>query len=280
MAARFTVLSSSSSGNCSLLDVDGRGVLVDFGIGPRKLTRLLDMCQTPWDAVAAVVLTHLHSDHWCEPTLNLLGKCGIPLWCHPEHTAELEFRSEVFRDLQRAGLVSHYQANQTFALGACTCTPLPLWHDVLTFGFRFDGVDDPWALGYAADLGCWAGDLVDRLAEVDLLALEFNHDVAMQLTSRRDESLIERVLGDAGHLSNVQASKLLAEIIRRTTPGRLRHVVPLHISRECNHHDHIHAAINPVRDAHRAEFTVHPADHSAPTPWFSLSAHERLACRD
>lgn len=271
MPARFTVLSSSSSGNASYLDVDGQGVLVDFGIGPRKLTRLLDCAQVGWESIRAVVLTHLHSDHWNEPTLNLLARTGTPLWCHVDHAADLRRRSDAFHDLERAGFVRQYQANETFNLGLCTCTPLPLWHDVVTFGFRFDSMNEPWALGYAADLGSWAGDLVDRLSEVDLLALEFNHDVAMQLASRRAESLIERVLGDDGHLSNAQASNLLREILRRTSPGRLRHVIPLHLSRQCNRPDLVLKAAVAIRDELRAEFTIHPADHAAPTPWFQLT---------
>jgi phosphoribosyl 1,2-cyclic phosphodiesterase len=277
MAVRFAVLSSSSSGNASYLDVDGHGVLVDFGVGPRKLTRLLDCNQVGWDSVRAVVLTHLHSDHWNENTLNLMAQTGTPLWCHVEHAAELERRSEVFHDLARAGLVRHYQANQTFDLGSCTCTPLPLWHDVVTFGFRFDGAAQPWALGYASDLGSWAGDLVDRLAEVDLLALEFNHDVDLQLTSERCRQLIDRVLGDEGHLSNRQACNLLGEILRRTAPGRLRHVVALHLSRDCNRPDLVQAAAAKVRDEHQADFVIHPADHSEPTPWFPLRVRPSFA---
>ncbi len=272
MSARFIVLASGSSGNASYLDIDGQGVVVDFGVGPRQLTRLLDLAQVAWDNVRAVMLTHLHSDHWNEPTLKLLARSGVPLWCHADHAAEMSRRSDAFHDLERAGLVHHYQASRTFDLGPCTCTPLPLWHDVVTFGFRFDGTTEPWALGYAADLGTWAGDLVDRLAEVDVLAIEFNHDVQMERKSRRHESLIERVLGDEGHLSNDQACELLAEIFRRTSSGRLRHVVPLHLSQQCNRPKIVHAAIDALRSKLQAEFTIHPAKPACPTPWFSLSS--------
>jgi hypothetical protein len=46
--------------------------------------------------------------------------------------------------------------------------------------------------------------------------------------------LIARILGDEGHLSNAQAVELLREILRHSMPGRLRHVVQLHLSRDCN----------------------------------------------
>lgn len=272
MSARFAVLSSSSSGNASVLDVDGHGILVDFGIGPRNLGKLLESIQVTWNRVKAVVLTHLHSDHWNRATLKLLARTGTPLWCHVDHAADLGRQSDAFVKLHDAGLVRQYQANSPFDLGSCVCTPLPLWHDVTTFGFRFDCPAKSWAMAYAADLGTWAGDLAERLADVDLLAIEFNHDVEMELSSSRAERLIERVLGDSGHLSNEQAAKLLAEALRRSSPGRLRHVVPLHLSRECNHPELVRAVAEEVRDRHRARFTIHPAHHSTPTPWFHLAA--------
>jgi hypothetical protein len=46
--------------------------------------------------------------------------------------------------------------------------------------------------------------------------------------------LINRVLGEFGHLSNIQGAKLLEACVRRSSAGRLRHLVQLHLSRECN----------------------------------------------
>src|SRR5207249_4770887 len=91
-----------------------------------------------------------------------------------------------------------------------------------------------WALGYAADLGCWNDELAQALADVDLLALEFNHDEQMQLNSGRPDVLIRRVLGDSGHLSNRQASELLCRVLKTTGHNVIRNVVPLHLSRQCN----------------------------------------------
>src|SRR4051794_1440072 len=105
MSVRFAVLSSSSSGNASYLDVAGQGVLVDFGIGPRKLVRLLDCIRAKWERVRAVVLTHLHSDHWNRATLKLLLRTATPLWCHAEHADELARSSDAFAKLQDADLV-------------------------------------------------------------------------------------------------------------------------------------------------------------------------------
>jgi hypothetical protein len=118
------------------------------------------------------------------------------------------------------------------------CRPLRLRHDGATFGFRMETTVGLFgasaALAYAADLGSWTAKLAEDLANVDVLALEFNHDVAMQYASGRSPMLISRNLSDQGHLSNLQASQLLHEVLRMSSPGRIRHVVQLHLSRDCN----------------------------------------------
>ncbi|HLJ92008.1 MAG TPA: hypothetical protein VKU02_02330, partial [Gemmataceae bacterium] len=76
--------------------------------------------------------------------------------------------------------------------------------------------------------------LAQALADVDLLALEFNHDVDLEHVSGRSPLLIARILGDEGHLSNVQASALLRRVLHLSPSGRLGQVVQLHLSRDCN----------------------------------------------
>jgi hypothetical protein len=158
-----------------------------------------------------------------------------------EHHQDLHAFGRAFAKLQAAKLVRGYESGQELILApGLRCRPLPLRHDAgATFGFRFEASSDlfgeTFALGYAADLGSWNADLARELTDVDLLALEFNHDIALEYSSGRSPCLIERVLGEEGHLSNVQAGLLLQEVLRRSTPGRLQHVVQLHLSRECNH---------------------------------------------
>ena len=67
MFPRFTVLASGSSGNSSLLEVDGFGLLLDIGLGPRQLASRLITSGRSWQNVQAVLLTHTHGDHWNHP---------------------------------------------------------------------------------------------------------------------------------------------------------------------------------------------------------------------
>jgi phosphoribosyl 1,2-cyclic phosphodiesterase len=190
--------------------------------------------------IQAVLLTHTHSDHWRDRTLAYLARLRIPLYCHESHHAALLRWSGAFGQLLADGLVRPFAAGDRLELApGVSCRPFAVRHDAgATFGFRLEGPADLFgrapALAYAADLGCWDDELVAHLADVDLLALEFNHDVGLERASGRAEPVIARVLGDEGHLSNDQAAALVREVLRRSTAGRLQHLVQLHLSRQCN----------------------------------------------
>ncbi len=266
----FHVLASGSAGNAALLDVDGRGVLVDFGLGPRGLAQRLRACRASWRRVHAAVLTHTHGDHWSPHTLRELFRRRIPLYCHAEHIASLE-RARVFRRLADAGLVRHYVLGRAWPLPGCRCEAFEVKHDSeLTCGFRFEGpltlFGPSWAVGYAADLGCWDEELAARLRDVDVLALEFNHDVVLQRQSGRPYELIRRVLSDHGHLSNAQAAALLVAIVQQSEPGRLQHVVQLHLSQECNRPELAQGAARTALVEMGARCSLHTASQDQAGP--------------
>ena len=270
---QFHVLGSGSSGNASLVVAGAVGVLVDLGFGPRTLTRRLADIGASWDNVHGAVLTHVHTDHWHENSLRHLERRRLTLHCHPDHVAALRPMSAAFCRLHDTGLVHTYRIGAQCRFdGGLMCRPLPLQHDGgATCGFRFDW--DGRSLGYAADLGSWNRTLVEDLIDVDLLALEFNHDVAMEKASGRAAQLIDRVLGEHGHLSNEQAAALLHAVLAASAPGRLRHLVQLHLSRQCNRRDLAHAAASMVRDKAGARFQVHTAHQDQPGPTILVERH-------
>jgi phosphoribosyl 1,2-cyclic phosphodiesterase len=275
MPVRFTVLASGSAGNASLLEVDGFGLLLDAGLGPRQLAGRMTDVGISWSHIDAVLLTHTHSDHWNDRTLAHLQRRKIPLYCHPAHRNYLASSGEAFSKLQEDKLVHPYGDADWELTAAVRCQPLRLRHDGgVTFGFRFQGGDGTaspaWSMAYVADLGSWTPELVHALTDVDLLALEFNHDVEMEYTSGRSPQLIARVLGAEGHLSNDQAAALLLEVLRRSAPGRLRHVVQLHLSRDCNHRSLAVRAAKAVLDALRTGVQIHTATQDQPGPTVTL----------
>jgi phosphoribosyl 1,2-cyclic phosphodiesterase len=119
-----------------------------------------------------------------------------------------------------------------------TVQPIRVSHDAEpTFAFRIDYGDANgmgWSIGYASDLGCGSAKLIEAFSGVDILALEFNHDVRLEERSRRPKVLIDRVLSDFGHLSNCQAAELTTKILTHSGVEYPSHLVQLHLSKECN----------------------------------------------
>lgn len=283
MAARFCVLASGSSGNAGFLEFDGFGLLLDAGLGPRQIAARLRHTGQSWREIRGVLLTHTHGDHWNELTLTQLLRQRIPLYCHPEHVSALGRQSAAGLALAAAGLIRHYEPGEWMDfLPGIRGLPLPLSHDGgPTFGFRLEGpaglFGPSWAIGYAADLGTWDEPLARALADVDLLAVEFNHDEEMQLTSGRPQYLIDRVLGDRGHLSNSQGAALVRAVVRHSSNGRLRHLLPLHLSRQCNRPELAAALAKVVLDELDHEVEFHLTSHDTPTPVLCVGVESTAA---
>ncbi|QDV37260.1 MBL fold metallo-hydrolase [Tautonia plasticadhaerens] len=237
MALGFTVLASGSKGNASLVRVDGAGILIDSGLGPRSLSRRLEAVGAECGSLRAVILTHTHGDHANDLTLRWMARHGIPLHCHPGHLDEAGHRPG-FRELAGAGLIRTFDDRPFLVAPGLWAEPFELTHSGPTFGFRLEGREGrkgrPSRIGYLTDTGCWCDRVADALADVDLLGVEFNHDEQMQRCSGRSPALIWRNLGDRGHLSNAQGAGLLSAVLDRSAPGTLRHVVLLHLSDDCN----------------------------------------------
>lgn len=275
---QFTVLASGSSGNASLLESEGFYLLLDCGLSPRPLGKRLAAVGCSWQQLNAVLLTHTHTDHWNEATFSFLVPRTALLYCHAEHRQLLRLCSPAFGELEKQDRVREYESTTRFALTpALGCRPIPVRHDGgATFGFRFEGPRDlfggGWAMGYAADLGTWNADVVDALLDVELLALEFNHDVGLERRSGRSRFLIQRVLGDEGHLSNEQGAALVSEIMTGSSSGRLGQVVQLHLSRQCNNQGLAQAALRTALPDGVAPPAIHTASQEEPSPTFTLGA--------
>jgi phosphoribosyl 1,2-cyclic phosphodiesterase len=269
----FCVLASGSSGNVSLARHGSFGVLIDMGLGPRRLERALGAAGHDWDDVHAVLLTHTHGDHWNAASMEELRRRRIPLYCHKRQARDLAGSDSPFPALERDGLVRLFELDQPLALtpelrGTAFAVP----HDAaLTCGFRLEARDARTGLasvlGYAADLGSWTTELVQRLKNVDILALEFNHDETLQRESGRPNFLIQRVLGARGHLSNHQAAQLVLALLRSSQPGRLAHLFQLHLSCQCNEPELARRAAEQVQAAIDWELTVHTTCPDRPTAW-------------
>lgn len=282
MAIGFTVLASGSKGNASLIQLDGACFLVDVGLGPRALAHRLESIGTAWDRICGAIITHTHGDHAHDATLRGMARFRIPVYCHPGHWEEAGHRAG-FRELANLGLLRFFDDRPLLVAPGLWVESFTLLHSGPTFGFRFEGRvgrrGRPSTLGYLTDTGCWDHRVVDALADVDLLGIEFNHDVEMERQSGRSPALIWRNLGDRGHLSNDQAAELLLAILDRSGPGAVNQVVMLHLSEHCNRPE---LAVKVAREALRTRdrrARIHTASQTSPLGklWVKPARRPRVA---
>jgi ribonuclease BN (tRNA processing enzyme) len=281
MSVQFAVLASGSRGNATLIRSAGSGLLLDVGIGPRAISQRLESVGASWDGIAAALLTHTHGDHFDNTTLHRMVDRKVRLYCHEGHRGELSGHSG-YLALEAAGLIACYDDRPFLTPNGLRVEPLELRHDGgPTFGFRVEagagGRGRPVAVGYLADTGSWSPAMADLMADVDLLGVEFNHDVEMQRRSRRSPSLIARNLGDWGHLSNNQGAEFVSAVLSRSGRSALRHLVLLHLSQQCNRPS---LALSTARQAIRGtgrRVAVHAALQSPAHPNLWVTPTRRRA---
>ena len=237
MAVQFAVLASGSRGNATLIRAEGIGLLVDLGIGPRTLGERLMSVGSSWEQISSAVLTHTHGDHVDNATLHTIAQKKVVFYCHDGHRARLEKHSG-FLAIESAGLLRHYDDRPFLTPSGIRIEPLGLRHDGPTFGFRVEIKPSRGkravGIGYLTDTGSWSDKMADAMAEVDVLGVEFNHDVEMQRNAPRSPVLIARNLGDRGHLSNRQGADLVSAVLARSSRSALKYLVLLHLSQQCN----------------------------------------------
>lgn len=275
MALFFATLASGSKGNAALVRLNQKTLLIDAGIPARTLKSRLGQLGLALSDITECILTHTHSDHANGTAMQALANQGVLFRCHPSHEEALSAR-EGFLSLKEAGLVMHYGPRPFFTATGLEVAPIELRHGAgMTFGFRINHhqphADLTASVAYFADLGCWNDRISSHFSDCNLLAMEFNHDVAMTHASGRHPMIIARNLSDDGHLSNAQAAALLRQLLARSgvMPG---HVVLLHISHECNTRElAVTSAESAIRVCHDDYIPVVSALQDESVGWIPVS---------
>lgn len=259
------VLASGSGGNCTIVSykVDGwtRFSLIDAGLSPKRALPLIYESGLTPGQLDAIILTHLDQDHWHQSWARARPP-QARLILHPSHARSLGRHDRLH--VQEVGEATN------LAPGVRLTPALGKHDDHGSAVYRLEfapasaatstPTDTPVSLGFATDVGEVDAALATHLASVDVLAIESNYCPRMQRASSRPAFLKHRIMGGAGHLSNEQA----IEAIRAIAPRQ--HVVLLHLSRQCNSHDH-------VAQLHSgATYGLTIASQFRPTDWVPIGA--------
>lgn len=222
---KFCILASGSKANCTIVSEGDTRLLIDCGIRFRAFSDRLAAVGVAPDSISAICLTHDHSDHMQGLDVFLRHHPGVPLYATEGSCASI---SRCLRDKQTWNIIT---PGSEFSIGCLRIHPFATPHDASeSVGYLFRCPSGS-TLGYATDLGYVPAMVQMRLAQCNALILESNHDRGMLRNSGRPWSLIERISGNTGHLSNEQSAELVDALLD-TAP--LRTLVLAHLSEECN----------------------------------------------
>ncbi len=198
-------LGSGSNGNAVLVRAGSATLLVDCGVGVRRIATTLASYGMTIHDVDALLLSHEHSDHIRE--LPRFSAIGTPILC-TRGTA------------RAAGVLPQSWHEIRTGLSAWICGieihSIPVSHDASEpCGFLIRTPSG--SLTVLTDLGRGSPAAIDAIAESRLVVLEANHDEAMLRRGPYPAHLQRRILSDSGHLSNTACAQLLADALRNSS---------------------------------------------------------------
>ena len=217
------MLGSGSSGNCSLLRFNNKWCLIDCGLSLKQTKMRMKVANLNISDINDLVLTHLDYDHFNPAWCRAIQTHGICVYTHKTHV-----KRALKTGIPKRNICEFEDTKFSFNGG--TLQPIHVSHDALgTFCFVFDSGSQ--RLGFATDLGHVPDKLIEKFIDLDIVAFESNYDPSMQLASRRPQFLKDRIMDGSGHLSNGQSLKAIKTIAQSS---KLKHIILLHLSRQCN----------------------------------------------
>lgn len=215
----FSVLGSSSSGNCTLVTDGETTILMDAGLPVRfTMSRVLKL--TGRERVDGIFISHEHSDH-TRNLFPLARRYSCPVYLSPPVRWFLGDQDGL--DLREI------RDGSPERIGGLTIIPFLVPHDAIDpFGFIVEGKGA--SLGLVTDLGGVDERIVGLLKDREGLVIESNHDAQMLQDGVYPLYLKKRIMDHNGHLSNQQCRDLLDRIVG----PRTRDVVLVHLSEENN----------------------------------------------
>lgn len=259
---RASSLASGSQGNSYVVETEDGLILVDLGISFRDLVCRLSYLKASPLKLKALFITHEHLDH-IRGVVQFLKHTSCPLYITKKTMERARLDEKKWSD--RIHLI---EREDVVEFGSTVVQALPKCHDAaepLFFNLFHRGCQAT----VLTDTGVPDAAMAVSISRADLLFLESNHDVEMLKRGPYPEHLKKRILSPYGHLSNQQASSLVA----MNASERLRWLFLSHISEHNNTPETalltLETALSertPLKELKRVLTTP-----QAPTPWAEVA---------
>lgn len=206
-------LFSGSSGNATLIKVNGKNFLIDAGKNCKHVKEALSGVDTKPEDIEGVFITHSHSDHIA----------GIDVFVRSYET-KLYATSSTHHAISKKCSKPHPKTEdviivpgESIDLGDgvtvdCCATPHDA-HGSCCYKFNYGGR----SAMIMTDLGFVTDDIREMAYGVDGILIESNYDRRMLVYGPYPEDLKARIAGDRGHLSNDDCAEMMKHMISKGT---------------------------------------------------------------
>jgi phosphoribosyl 1,2-cyclic phosphodiesterase len=215
------VLASGSKANSVLLRDGDTRILIDAGLGIRKLLAALESIGEHPRHLSAIFVTHEHADH-TRGLNRLLPHAHVRVFGSAGTLSCLESKVSTKQELIAMN-------GETVEVGSFVIRAVPVSHDAAE-PTAYHITTSREQITIATDLGVVSRELADALMHSTCTILESNHDEKLLEYGSYPQILKDRIRSSMGHLSNRQTAEALTDCCG----NGLRHVILAHISDENN----------------------------------------------
>ncbi len=248
MEVEFYSLASGSKGNCTYIATENTKILIDVGLSCRETEKKLKEIEVNIEEIDGIFITHEHIDH-IKGVGVLSRKYKIPIYSLEETREEILKKKNQGKIEER--LLRCIYVDEKNVINDICIEAFEVPHDaVKTVGYEIKVNDIKICI--ATDLGHITKDVKNRLTGCDILLIESNYDEYMLQTGKYPRALKERIKSNLGHLSNIEAGRLIVDIV----DTKLKYLFLGHISDENNRPSKAEATIFEILDSEGIKYNI------------------------
>ena len=224
MSLSMASLNSGSNGNCYYIGNHNDAVFIDAGLTFRETVKRMERLGLSFDLIKAIFISHEHTDHISGAAV-ISKRFRIPVYIseHAYKNSKLHISSD---------LLVYLKPEDTIQVGNLSVKAFSKMHDAAEpFSFTVSGEGK--TVGVFTDIGSITEEVIQNFSICHAAFLEANYDEEMLIGGRYPWFLKNRIRGDRGHLSNMQA----LDLFTKYRSPRLSHLLLSHLSRDNNSPD-------------------------------------------
>ena len=229
MELGLQTLASSSSGNCYLIKSEKTNIVLDIGIGIKKLNEKLAAATLRLEEISGVLLTHEHIDHVRSLGALIRKASDVTVYATKGTIGAVVEKTSGLGCTRFVPVTG----GEDFMVGDIRVIPFNVSHDTaepVAYAFEKGGRK----AAVVTDTGFVSDEIFENIKDADLLVLEANHERNILLYGRYPYAVKHRILSELGHLSNEAAAECLVRMLTELSGGKIPRVLLAHLSKENN----------------------------------------------